>query len=225
MVNRVFVYSNAIATKNKLNNSIIRMVLEIFGLVILMTLFIFLMFDIFDDNPTIYILFMILWISIILFYAINKGLKLKSGLMGFATDTNNNLYCAIKLNNGEDFAIGGLALGNVINSLSPNDNNVLGNATQVVGSAIALYQMNNSLKIMANPEVISQMVIHANELSGGVVNKILKVHDIKVYNKKVKIIYDYQDMKTNKQKYNKKLTIYNVYNSFDDLIQKFKERM
>lgn len=223
MVNRVFAYSPLIAKNNKLNISIGRLLLEIVGLVLGMTIIIIALSLMFDSME-ISLIFTLLYTILLIVYAINKGFKLKAGLMAFATDTEKNLYLAIKLNNGEDFAIGGLALGNVVISVFPNDNNLMGDAIQIAGAALSLYNMNKSLKIMANKEVVGLMVEHAHELSGGIVWKILKVQDIKNLKNSITVICDMENMKNGKIKNHKKIKIYNVYNSFTDLVQELNEK-
>lgn len=172
----------------------------------------------FFDNPFSILFITLIFLGIVFGYVFSVRGKLQARLVGFAIDENNDIFIATKINNGEEFAIGGIGLGNMVDIALDNQDSALGNAISVAGTAISMYKLNKSFKIMENPLIISRMVSNANVLTGGIVNKILKVHRIEVYNQKVVIHYDFQNMKTLKNKQNKKMVIYRAYNAFDDLI-------
>lgn len=221
MIKRVFCYSDSEAKKNGNSVSILKLILEIIGIIVLLISAIFLFITLSEDvmnNPLFLILFVLIFTAFIVYFAIKFNLKFHSKLMGFATDTNNNVYCAVKLNNGEEFAIGGLAAGKIINNIVKDNNNLAGDIVGGVGAAMSLYSMNKSAKIMQNPEVIAKMVECADTTTGAEVRKILKVYNYTENSHCVKIFCDYQIMKTGIIKYNKKLTIYKSFNCFNDLI-------
>lgn len=218
MVNRVFSYSEEVAKNNNNKFGIGRMILEIFGLVMLLVLSIFIIMPLTDGEMSYLFLFVLaVWIVLIIIYCIKTSSKLKAGLMGLATDTENNVYLAIKLNNGEEFVLGGMAVDTLLDNLASDGNSMLGAAFEVAGAAMSLYTINKSINIMKNPIIISKMVEFKETLTGGVVWKILKVHNIVEDAKKYVVNCDYQIMKNKKIKCNKKITIYKVYNSCLDL--------
>jgi len=221
VVNRVFCYSNEEAKKNGNYLSIGKLLLQTFLLIISMVIMLFVIIAInFElmNNFIFMMTFIIIWTLLIITYAIKAGFKMHSKLMGFATDTTNNIYCAIKLNNGEEFAIGGLAVGNIVDMALGDNNSALGDAIQVAGAAMALYSMDKSAKIMQNPEVISKMVEYATTTTGADVRQILKVHSYTESKHKVKIKCDYKSMRSGKIKYGKNMTIYKSYNHFNELL-------
>lgn len=221
MINRVFCYSDEEAKRNGNSVSIGKMILQVIGMLLLLVVAMFLCFDISDDfmdNPIFLLLLVFGFIGWIIYYAIKFNLKFHSQLMGFATDINNNVYCATKLNNGEEFVIGGMAAGGIIDAVLKDSNSFAGNMAEGLGAAMTLYSLNKSAKIMQNPEVIAKMVECANTTTGAEVRQILKVYNYTQNSHSVKIRCDYKIMRTGKIKYNKNITIYKSFNCFDDLM-------
>ena len=221
MVNRVFCYSDEEAKRNGNSVSIGKMILQVIGMVLLLVITMFVCFAIFDElmDNLIFLLFLVIcFTGLIIGYAIKFGFKFRSQLTGFATDTDNNVYCATKLNNGEEFVIGGIAAGGVIDAVLKDSNSFAGNMAQGVGAAMALYSFNKSAKIMQNPEIIAKIVENANTTTGAEVRQILKVYNYTQNSHSVKIRCDYRIMRTGKIKYNKNITIYKSFNCFNDLM-------
>lgn len=221
MINRVFCYSDEEAKRNGNSVSIGKMILQVIGMVLLLVVAMFVCFAISDDfmdNPIFLLLLVFGFIGWVIYYAIKFNLKFHSQLMGFATDTNNNVYCATKLNNGEEFVIGGMAAGGIIDAVLKDSNSFAENMAEGVGAAMTLYSLNKSAKIMQNPEVIAKMVECANTTTGAEVRQILKVYNYTQSSHSVKIRCDYKIMRTGKIKYNKNITIYKSFNCFNDLM-------
>lgn len=221
MINRVFCYSEQEARKNRNNVSIGKMLLHVIGMTLLLTVAIIVlcfMSDDFMDNPFSIILITFGFMGFVIWYALSFGMKFRSQLTGFATDTNNNVYFASKLNNGESFVIGGMAAEGVIDGILGNSDSFAGDLAKGLGTAMTLYSMNKSAKIMQNPEIIAKMVEYATTTTGAEIRQILKVYNYTQNSHKVKIRCDYRIMRTGKIKYNKTITIYKSYNCFNELM-------
>lgn len=221
MINRVFCYSDEEAKRNGNSVSIGKMILQVIGMVLLLVVAMFVGFAISDDfmdNPIFMLLIVFGFTGWIVYFAIKFSLKFRSQLMGFATDTDNNIYCATKLNNGEEFVIGGMAAGGIIDAVLKDSNSFAGNMAEGLGTAMTLYSMNKSAKIMQNPEIIAKMVECANTTTGAEVRQILKVYNYTQNAHRVKISCDYRIMRTGKIKYNKNITIYKSFNCFNELM-------
>lgn len=221
MINRVFCYSNEEAKRNGNNVSIGKMILEVIIMVLLLLVAILVGFAISDDfmnNPITVLLLIFVFIGWVIYYAIKFNLKFRSQLMGFATDTNNNIYCVTKLNNGEEFVLGGMVAGKIIDAVLKDSNSFAGDMAEGVGAAMTFYSLNKSAKIMQNPEIIAKMVEYANTTTGAEVRQILKVYNCTQNSHSVKIRCDYKIIRTGKIKYNKNITIYKSFNCFNDLI-------
>ena len=221
MVNRVFCYSNQEAKRNRNSTSIGKMLLQVVALILILIIVMFLSFaftDGFKDNPTLLILVISGFTGWIIFCALKFNFKYHSQLMGFATDINNNVYCVIKLNNGEEFLIGGMATGKIIDTVLRDNNSFAGNMTEGLGAAMSLYSLNKSAKLMQNPEIIAKMVENATTTTCAEVRQILKVYNYTQNSHRVKIECDYKIMRTGKIKYNKNITIYKSFNCFNDLM-------
>lgn len=221
MINRVFCYSDEEAKRNGNSVSIGKMLLQVVGMVLLMVVAMFVCFAISDDfmeNPLFLLLFILVFIALVIWYAISFNLKFRSQLTGFATDTENNVYFATKLNNGEEFVIGGMAAGGIIDRVLGESNSFAGDLAQGVGTAMTLYTLNKSAKIMQNPEIIAKMVECANTTTGAEVRQLLKVYNYTENAHKVKIKCDYRIMRNGKVKYNKTMNIYKSYNCYNELM-------
>ena len=221
MINRVFCYSDEEAKKNGNSVSIGKMLLQIIVMVLLMIIVMFVCFAIshdFMDNPLFFLLFIFGFTILIICYAINFNLKFHSQLTGFAIDTENNIYLATKLNNGEEFVIGGMAAGEIIDKVLGKSNSFSGDLVQGVGTAMTLYTLKKSAKIMQNPEIIAKMVESANTTTGAEVRQLLKVYNYTENTHKVKIKCDYRIMRNGKVKCNKTMNIYKSYNCYNELI-------
>lgn len=221
MINRVFCYSEQEAKKNRNNVSIGKMLFQIIGMTLLLVVVIMVSVfasDDFMDNPLSMIWITFGFMALVIWYAISFGMKFRTQLTGFATDTDNNVYLASKLNNGENFVIGGMAAEGIIDNLLGKSDSFAGDFAKGLGTAMTLYSMNKSAKIMQNPEIIAKMVEYATTTTGAEVKQILKVYNYSQDSHKVKIWCDYRIMRTGKIKYNKKITIYKSFNCFNDLM-------
>ncbi len=221
MVNRVFCYSDEEAKKNGNSVSFGKMLFQIIGISFIMIIAIVIISAISDEMTTNFTLFNIsifIFTGAALWYAMNFAFKFRARITAFATDDENNVYCATKLNNGEEFAIGGLAAGNIIDRVSEKGNSILGDTVQIAGAAISIYKMNNSAKIMQNQEIIAKMVEYATTTTGAEVKQILKVYSYTQNSHKIKMRCDYKIMKTGQVKRNKNVVIYKSFNCINDLI-------
>lgn len=221
MINRVFCYSDEEAKRNGNSVSISKMILQIIVMVLLLVVAIFVCFAISDefmDNPILLLILVFGFIGWVIYYAIKFNSKFRSQLMGFATDTENNVYCVTKLNNGEEFVIGGIAAGGIMDAVLKDNNSFAGDMAEGVGVTMALYSLKKSAKIMQNPEIIAKIVECANTTTGAEVRQILKVYNYTQNSHSVKIRCDYRVMQTGKIKYNKNITIHKSFNCFNDLI-------
>ena len=221
MINRVFCYSDEETKRNGNSTSIGKLILQAIGMTLLLCVAMFVGFAISDDfmnNPLVFFIIVFVFLGWVIYYAIKFRLKFCPQLMGFATDTENNVYCATKLNNGEEFVIGGMAAGGIIDAILKDRNSFAGDMAEGVGTAMALYSLNKSAKIMQNPEIIAKMVEYATTTTGAEVRQILKVYNYTQNSHYVKIRCDYRIMRTGKIKYNKNITIYKSFNCFNDLM-------
>lgn len=216
MVDRVFCYSEQEAKRNGNSVSVGKMLLQLIGIILIMIILIFACLS-FSSEVGYSIIFAPIFTIVILLFTVNFSIKFRSRLMGFAKDENNNIYCVNKLNNGEEFAIGGMGLGGMIKSLDEK-NRLAGDTVQAVGAAISIYKINNSVKIMQNPEIIAKMVEYATTTTGAEVKQILKVYSYTQNLHKVKIRCDYKLMRNGRMYYNKNITIYKSFNCFNDLM-------
>lgn len=221
MINRVFTYSNEEARRNGNNVSIGKMIFQVIGMTLLLILAMIItsfMSGDFLDSPLFMFIIIFGFTAFVIWYAIRFGMKFRSQLTGFATDTNNNIYFASKLNNGESFVIGGMAAEGIIDGILGDSNSFAGDLAQGLGTAMTLYSMNKSAKIMQNPEIIARMVECANTTTGAEVRQILRVYNYIQNSHKIKIKCDYQIMRNGKIKYNKTMNIYKSYNCFNELM-------
>lgn len=213
MVNRVFCYSEDVAKKNCINLPIIYLVL----LIVVFIVWIIVGVMVFDSMIPFSITFFV-FITLILYFSIIAGSKTRSKITAYATDTNGRIFKAMIVNNGQGLGIGGIAAGGLIDQLAGSDSNIGESIGGVVGSVAQIYAMNRSVKYMSNPEIVAKIVETAPNITGAEVFEILKVHDIVNRNKSIKVKCDYKNLRTNKVKYRKSLTIEKSYNMFDDLI-------
>lgn len=221
MINRVFCYSDEEAKRNGNSVSIGKMILQVFGITFIMiTIFIIcsISLDKLMNNPIFLLLFFSLFFGFFMYYLFEYSFKYRSRLTGFATDTNNNVYCVTKLNNGEDFVIGGMATGGIIDNILKDNNSFAGNLAEGIGTAMTIYSLNKSEKIMQNPEIIARMVECATTTTGAEIKQILKIYNYTQTSHSVKIKCDYRIMRTGKIKYNKNITIYKSFNCFNELM-------
>ncbi len=225
MINRVFCYSNDEAKKNGNNTSAGKMLAQIAGMVLLFCviqiIFVSISIGSSDDsfsNYTFSLISIIIFLVIIASYIIYCRSKFYSQLTGFATDTDNNIYFVIKLNNAASFAIGGIAVGNSIDRALDKSNSLAGDVAQGTGAVLAWYSLNKSVKIMQNPEIIAKMVECATTTTGAEIRQILKIHNYEEDSRKVKIKCDYKIMNNGRIKCNKTINVYKSYNCFNQLM-------
>lgn len=213
VVDRVFCYSKEEAKKNGNDLSLGKFLLQIFLIVIVMIIPIFFI----PMNDIFILIYTFIFIGVVIFYAIKSRGKFQAQLTGFAT-VNKNIYLATKINNGEDFIIGGMAAGSILENINQH----LGDAVKGAGSVAGLYALNKSIKVMQNPEIIAKMIEYSGNTTGAVIKKILKIHNYKENTKNIEITCDYMIMGNAKIKQNKKIKIYKSYNYMNDLLNLIK---
>lgn len=219
-VNRVFCYSKEEAKKNKNNTSIGKMILQIiliiFFIVIINSILVKIHIEFIEEYGIILVIATFLVATI--YCSIKFGIEYETQLMGFAIDSNNNVYYVNKLNNGEMFAVGGTIAKESINRALNKNDSFAGDVAEGIGVAATLYFLNKSAKLMQNPEVIAKAVENAETATGVMITQILKVYDYTQDLHKVKIKCDYKILKVNKVKYNRTIIIYKSFNRFDELM-------
>lgn len=214
-VNRVFCYSKEVAKQNGNKLPILALILStILGMVAFVGLAV-IMGDSFDG--IMFTLVFIVWLSLIIYYSIILGLRLRSRMTGYVTDTEGRIFKAMTINNGQGLYFGGVAAGGMIDQLVGNDSSLGESLGGAVGAAAQFYSMNRSAKYMSHPEIVAKMVESAPNITGAEVIEILKVYSIINKKKSIKIKCDYRNLRNNKIKYNKSLVIEKSFNMFDDL--------
>ena len=214
-VNRVFCYSKEVAKQNGNKLPILALILStILGMVAFVGLAV-IMGDSF--NCVMFTLVFIVWLSLIIYYSIILGLRLRSRMTGYATDTEGRIFKAMTINNGQGLYFGGVAAGGMIDQLVGNDSSLGESLGGAVGAAAQFYSMNRSAEYMSHPEIVAKMVESAPNITGAEVIEILKVYSIINKKKSMKIKCDYRNLRNNKIKYNKSLVIEKSFNMFDDL--------
>lgn len=213
IVNRVFCYSKEVAKKNGIRLPIIELVLLTVVFIIWMIVSA-MMFE----SMILFTISIIIFMTLLIYYSVILGLRLRNRMTGYATDTNGRIFKAMTVNNGQGLYFGGAAVGGLIDQLAGNDSGVGQDLGGAVGAAAQLYAMNHSANYMSHPEIVAKIVESAPNITGAEVFEILKVHSITDQGKTVKVNCDYKILRTNKIKYAKNLTIEKAFNMFDDLI-------
>lgn len=213
IVNRVFCYSKEVAKKNGIRLPILELVLltVIFIVWIIVSAMMF-------ESMIPFTISMIVFMILLIYYSVVLGLRLRTRMTGYATDTNGRIFKAMTVNNGQGLYFGGAAAGGLIDQLAGNDSNIGRDLGGAIGAAATFYSMNRSAKYMSHPEIVAKMVESAPNITGAEVIEILKVYSITDKGKTVKVNCDYKILRTNKIKYAKNLTIEKAFNMFDDLI-------
>lgn len=216
IVNRVFCYSKEVAKQNGNKLPILQLILTtVIGMIA------FIVLAIAMGSEFNFILFMLVlfgWMGILIYYSIVLGIRMRTRMTGYATDTTGRIFKAMTVNNGQGLYFGGAAAGGLIDQLAGSDSGIGRNLGGAVGAAAQFYAMNRSAKYMSHPEIVAKMVECAPNITGAEVFEILKVHSITDKGKSVKINCDYKILRTNKIKYAKNLTIEKSFNMFNDLI-------
>lgn len=213
IVNRVFCYSKEVAKKNGIRLPILELVLltVIFIVWIIVSAMMF-------ESMIPFTISMIVFMTLLIYYSVVLGLRLRTRMTGYATDTNGRIFKAMTVNNGQGLYFGGAAAGGLIDQLAGNDSNIGRDLGGAIGAAATFYSMNRSAKYMSHPEIVAKMVESAPNITGAEVFEILNVYSITDKGKTVKVNCDYKILRTNKIKYAKNLTIEKAFNMFDDLI-------
>lgn len=213
IVNRVFCYSKDVAKKNGIRLPILELVLltVIFIVWIIVSAMMF-------ESMIPFTISMIIFMTLLIYYSVILGLRLRNRMTGYATDTNGRIFKAMTVNNGQGLYFGGVAAGGLIDQLAGSDSGIGESLGGAVGAAAQFYAMNRSANYMSHPEIVAKMVESAPNITGAEVFEILKVHSITDKGKTVKVNCDYKILRTNKIKYAKNLTIEKAFNMFDDLI-------
>ena len=213
IVNRVFCYSKEVAKKNGIRLPIIELVLLNVGFIIWIIVSAMML-----ESGTLFTISIIIFMTLLIYYSLILGLRMRNRMTGYATDTNGRIFKAITVNNGQGLYFGGVAAGGLIDQLASNDSGIGQNLGGAVGAAAQFYAMNRSAKYMSHPEIVAKIVESAPNITGAEVFEILKVYSITDQGKTVKVNCDYKILRTNKIKYAKNLTIEKAFNMFDDLI-------
>jgi len=213
IVNRVFCYSKEVAKKNGIRLPILELVLltVVFIVWIIVSAMIF-------ESMIPFTISMIVFMTLLIYYSVILGLRMRNRMTGYATDTNGRIFKAMTVNNGQGLYFGGAAAGGLIDQLAGNDSNIGRDLGGAIGAAATFYSMNRSAQYMSHPEIVAKMVEEAPNITGAEVYEILKVYSITDKGKTVKVNCDYKILRTNKIKYAKNLTIEKAFNMFDDLI-------
>ena len=213
IVNRVFCYSKEVAKKNGIRLPILELVLltVVFIVWIIVSAMIF-------ESMIPFTISMIVFMTLLIYYSVTLGLRMRNRMTGYATDTNGRIFKAMTVNNGQGLYFGGAAAGGLIDQLAGNDSNIGRDLGGAIGAAATFYSMNRSAQYMSHPEIVAKMVEEAPNITGAEVYEILKVYSITDKGKTVKVNCDYKILRTNKIKYAKNLTIEKAFNMFDDLI-------
>lgn len=215
-VNRVFCYSKEVAKQNGNKLPILALVLStILGTVAFIGIAVA-MGD--NFNGVIFALVLIAWLSLIIYYSIILGIRLRSRMTGYATDTEGRIFKAMTINNGQGLYFGGVAAGSMVDQLIGSTSKIGENLGGAVGAAAQFYSMNKSAEYMSHPEIVAKMVESAPNITGADVIEILRVYSIIDRKKSIKIKCDYKYLRNNKIKYNKNLVIEKSFNMFDDLV-------
>lgn len=213
IVNRVFCYSKEVAKKNGIRLPIIELVLLTVVFIIWMIVSA-MMFE----SMILFTISIIIFMTLLIYYSVILGLRLRNRMTGYATDTNGRIFKAMTVNNGQGLYFGSVAAGGLIDQLAGNDSGIGQSLGGAVGAAAQLYAMNRSANYMSHPEIVAKIVESAPNITGAEVFEILKVHSITDQGKTVKVNCDYKILRTNKIKYAKNLKIEKAFNMFDDLI-------
>jgi len=213
IVNRVFCYSKEVAKKNGIRLPILELVLltVVFIVWIIVSAMMF-------ESMIPFTISMIVFMTLLIYYSVILGLRMRNRMTGYATDTNGRIFKAMTVNNGQGLYFGGAAAGGLIDQLAGNDSNIGRDLGGAIGAAATFYSMNRSAQYMSHPEIVAKMVEEAPNITGAEVYEILKVYSITDKGKTVKVNCDYKILRTNKIKYAKNLTIEKAFNMFDDLI-------
>lgn len=214
-VNRVFCYSKEVAKQNGNKLPILPLILSILLGVVVFIILAEVMAN--THNGLLSALLFIPWFSLIMFYSVVLGKRLRSRMMGFATDTDGRIYQAVTLNNGQGLYVGGLAVGGMVDRLVGNDSSLGENLGGAIGAAAQFYSINKSAEYMSHPEIVAKMVESAPNITGAEVFEILKVYSIINRKKSIKIKCDYRNLRFEKIRYNKTLVIEKSFNMFGDL--------
>ena len=213
IVNRVFCYSKEVAKKNGIRLPIIELVLLTVGFIIWIIVNAMML-----ESGTLFTISIIIFMTLLIYYSLILGLRMRNRMTGYATDTNGRIFKAMTVNNGQGLYFGGVAAGGLIDQIAGNDSGIGESLGGAVGAAAQFYAMNRSAKYMSHPEIVAKIVESAPNITGAEVFEILKVHSITDRGKTVKVNCDYKILRTNKIKYAKNLTIEKAFNMFDDLI-------
>lgn len=213
IVNRVFCYSKEVAKKNGIRLPIIELVLLTVGFIIWIIVNAMML-----ESGTLFTISIIIFMTLLIYYSLILGLRMRNRMTGYATDTNGRIFKVMTVNNGQGLYFGGVAAGGLIDQIAGNDSGIGESLGGAVGAAAQFYAMNRSAKYMSHPEIVAKIVESAPNITGAEVFEILKVHSITDHGKTVKVNCDYKILRTNKIKYAKNLTIEKAFNMFDDLI-------
>lgn len=219
MITRVFCYSKEEAEKNGNKLPIIQSVLSFIIIFIVPVISLILI----PSNSADYIYltvifpFTLLFIGVFMYFIVILGIRLRPRITAFALDSNGKIYKARTTNNGEGLQFAGLAAGKLLDQIVVSNSNIGGIVGGALGSYAQFSGFNRSAKFMSYPEVVAQMVEQAKDITGGEVFAIEKIHSYSERKHSIKIICDYQILKTGKIKKNKKLSIEKSYNFFDEL--------
>lgn len=217
MVNRVFCYSKDIAKQNGNKLPILQLVLTT---IIFIVAIIVLAVTLTDSMGLLFIM-MFAFISLIIYFSIILGLRLRTRMTGWATTTDGRIFKAMAMNNGQGLYFGGAGAGGLVDQLVGNSNNIGRDIGGAVGATAQFYAMNRSAQYMSHPEIVAKMVENAPNVTGAEIYEILKIHSIIDGKHSIKLNCDYRIVRTGKIKYNKNMSVEKSYNQFNDLVNTF----
>ena len=177
IVNRVFCYSKEVAKKNGIRLPIIELVLLTVGFIIWIIVNAMML-----ESGTLFTISIIIFMTLLIYYSLILGLRMRNRMTGYATDTNGRIFKAMTVNNGQGLYFGGVAAGGLIDQIAGNDSGIGESLGGAVGAAAQFYAMNRSAKYMSHPEIVAKIVESAPNITGAEVFEILKVHSMHLHN-------------------------------------------
>lgn len=213
MIKKIFCYSDEVAIKRCGTKSLksYAMLLALFIVLALMSLFL-LAFNI----PFLIgmIPFFMLFI-IAIYYEVKLVLSMNDKMSAIAVDENGGLYKVSVIDRGVEFGLLGLSAGNFIKKITNND--LLKEVSSAVGLFFMFKQMNKAVKVMQNPNNVAMIINKADEFTGVITQKIIKIYNVENKKNKMVINCDFEIYKKGKIKQGKKIVLKKKYNNFEEI--------
>jgi len=214
MINRVFCYSEKVANQHNcfVNQRKLKLRRTILVILLCVSLIIPLARVLIGQPPSLYLLpFIILFILLLLNYMNPR--QQRAQVKAFSSDDTGRIFLATFI--ADETAVSNSTFLKIIKTLPP-----LISEKGISGSNVIVdFTINNTTKLMSQPEFIAGMIEHATEIStlDATLLEILNVYQHTETEKFVTIVCDYKCIQTGKIYYQKKIKIYKAYNCFDEL--------